>query len=157
MNKHYLHILLLSVLLFFCACSRNTVFSEYKHISHNSWSADSIVCFNFAIADTLSAYDIILSIRHTEQYPYQNMWLFVSDNSTTYGTAADTIEFYLADDRGRWLGNGYGDLHEMPVLYRQHTTFHTADTICIALQQAMRETSLKGISDVGLKIVKSIE
>lgn len=78
------------------------------------------------------------------------MWLFVDE-----GTVQDTIEFYLADNRGKWLGNGYGNTYEMPVLYLNKQHFHTTDTIQFTICQAMREHILVGVNEIGLKIIQS--
>ena len=55
---------------------------------------DSLAQFDYLIEDTMADYQMLIYVRHTEQYPYQNMWLFVDDAGRQ-----DTIEFYLADDR----------------------------------------------------------
>jgi len=158
MNSKLYHIFILVAVLSFCACSGKTVFSEYQPLPREGWHADSALCFGFAAPDTISPYDVIISIRHTQQYPYQNMWLFISGNRTAvtgHLSSRDTIEFFLADDRGRWLGNGYGNLREMPVLYMHNHIFRSTDTLSLCIEQAMRENTLRGISDVGVKIVKS--
>ncbi|MBR1809520.1 MAG: gliding motility lipoprotein GldH [Paludibacteraceae bacterium] len=150
-------------LLLLCTCTRQTIFSEYHSLPRNGWNADSAICFTFAAPDTVGNYDIIVSIRHTQQYPYQNMWLFVGQTSAQQLTDSavqqrtDTIEFYLADERGRWLGNGYGNIREMPVLYQHDITFPSTDTISLLIRHAMRENELHGIDKVGVQIVKSEE
>ena len=68
------------------------------------WQEDSILSYTIAVDDTINSYDVVLCVRHTESYPYQNMWLFCGFGKDSI--ANDTIEFFLADDRGRWLGNG---------------------------------------------------
>lgn len=72
---------------------------------------DSVVRFDYTIEDAQPDYQLLVYVRHTERYPYQNMWLFVEDS-----LRQDTIEFYLADDRGQWLGNKHHGFIEMPVL-----------------------------------------
>lgn len=127
-----------------CAsCHQRTIYSEVRTLPLAGWNADSILNYEFEITDTLATYDVLLYIRHTQQYPYQNMWLFVNN---------DTIEFYLADQRGRWLGNGWGRLREMPVLYQHKMVFPFAGTYSYCIRQGMRERLLQGVSDVGLKI-----
>lgn len=137
-------------LLLLMACSPKTVYFEYHSFPLEGWEADSIVSFCFSVPDATKTYDAIISVRHTERYPYQNMWLFVQNENLS-----DTIEFYLADNRGRWLGNGFGDKREMPVLYLQKQHFGLTDTICISIRQGMREQLLRGVSEIGLKIVES--
>ena len=114
------------------------------------WDKDSVCRFSYPIEDTAATYQVLLYVRQTEMYPYQNMWLFVGDSGRQ-----DTIEFYLANDRGEWLGNGRNGLIEMPVLYEETHRFPHSGEQVWHIQQGMRAQSLKGISDVGLIIKKN--
>lgn len=142
-----------------CSCSNNIIYSHFQSFPINGWDKDTAINFNFSIEDTIQPCDILLYVRHTQAYPYQNMWLFIDkqmiNNSDTILLGKDTIEFYLADERGRWLGNGYGNIKEMPVLYEQKTLFPNSGQYSITISQGMRENVLKGVSDIGLKIEKS--
>ena len=140
-------ILLSSLLLM--ACHKDVVYSEFREIENVKWHQDSVMRYEFEITDTLSEYTLLLYVRHTETYPYQNMWLFVGD-----AAKEDTIEFFLADDRGRWLGNGKNGLIEMPVLYEQHFRFAHNGLYQLTVRQGMRDSLLRGISDVGLVVKK---
>lgn len=128
------------------SCGKRVVYSEVRTLPKEGWHADSLLTYDIAIEDTAACYDVLLYVRHTQQYPYQNMWLFVGQ---------DTIEFYLADQRGRWLGNGWGELREMPVIYQHNIRFGGGGDDRYTIQQAMRDTLLKGVQDVGITIVRS--
>lgn len=149
MRKKAIKTLLLLSSIILVACNNSTIFSEFKTMDSVSWCQDSILTYEYEINDTTSLYTILINVRHTEIYPYQNMWLFVDDMQKH-----DTIEFFLADDRGRWLGNGKNGLIEMPILYEQHYTFPHSGIYTLQIRQGMRESELKGISDVGLIIRK---
>lgn len=129
------------------ACTSDIVYSRFMPIPSEKWHVDSVAQFDYSIADTTAHYQLLVYVRHTERYPYQNMWLFLSN-----GTMSDTIEFYLADDRGQWLGNKHHGFIEMPVLIED--SYHYADTgvYHLSVQQAMRDTLLRGITDIGLEI-----
>ncbi len=139
-------IVVLSSLLL-VACSRSTMYTNYQTIPLEGWSMDSVLRFEVPVTDTVNAYDVLLHIRHTDAYPYQNMWLFVNDGGKT-----DTIEFYLADDRGRWLGNGQA-IKDMPVLYRENVVLKDSLYI-LTLEEGMRDIVLRGISEIGVEIVR---
>ena len=97
---------------FLINCRRDIVHSQFVSIPSEKWQIDSVAHFEYAITDTDNDYRMLVYVRHTERYPYQNMWLFVGDS-----LHRDTIEFYLADDRGKWLGNKHHGFIEMPVLF----------------------------------------
>ena len=142
--------ILLSSCLLLVACNRNTIYSEFRSVPMKEWGADSILTYRFDIEDTHATYQMLVCVRHTDQYPYQNMWLFVGDS-----LRQDTIEFYLANDCGEWLGNGGNGLIEMPVLYEEAYRFPHSGEQVWHIQQGMREQSLQGVSDVGLIIKKN--
>ena len=148
MRNNILIFCILALLL--TACRQHPVYSSYQPIEHSEWHMDSILQFDIPVPDTTNIYDIIISLRHNNNYRYQNLWLFTATNGK-----ADTIEFYLADEFGLWLGNGIGETKEMPVLYLTDYQFPQDSTLTIKLQQGMRDTLLQGIQDVGVIVMKS--
>ncbi len=145
-------IAIIAVSCLWLGCSRPT-YSDFRSVPLLQWGMDSVVQF---VYEAEQSYDgrILLDIRHSENYPYQNMWMFVGI-TTPDTTTIDTIEFYLADDRGKWLGKGRNGLIEMPILYEQHFAFDSAGVYTFTLQHGMREQSLRGISDIGVIIEKN--
>lgn len=139
-------ILLLLSSLLLISCDSRTAYMQYHAVPVTGWHQDSVLCYDVTITDTLATYSAIINVRHTEIYPYQNMWLFVGN---------DTIEFYLADDRGQWLGNSRSTTFDMPVLYEEQLTFTHPGTYHYEIRHAMRDSLLRGVSDVGLTIRKN--
>ncbi len=134
------------------ACSGDIIYSHFHPMMPNEWHADSVVNFDYTIEDAGASYCMILYVRHTERYPYQNMWLFVENAGKT-----DTIEFYLADDRGRWLGDRHHGFIEMPVLYEDAKQFTDTGVYRLSVRHGMREEELEGITDIGLEISRNEE
>lgn len=145
-----IRIVLLSSLLavVLAGCRTDIVYSAFEDIDMGGWDKDSVCRFSYPIEDTATTYQVLLYVRQTEMYPYQNMWLFVGHDGRQ-----DTIEFYLANDRGEWLGNGKNGLIEMPVLYEE-AYHYTAGEHTITLQHGMREEALRGIVSVGVEVKK---
>ena len=133
--------------LCFSSCGKNIVYSQFSPISSGKWHVDSVARFDFPIADSTATYRMIVYVRHTERYPYQNMWIFAGDS-----LHRDTIEFYLADDRGHWLGEHHNGFIEMPVLLEAEKRFAHTGTGYMEIQHGMRDTLLRGVTDIGLEI-----
>ena len=132
------------------ACRQDIVFSQFVSIPSEEWHVDSVAQFNYQIPDKKVGYQVLVYVRHTERYPYQNMWLFVDNAGQT-----DTIEFYLADDRGRWLGDRHHGMIEMPVLMEDAKLFPDTGVYRLSVRQGMRDTLLRGITDVGLEVIRN--
>lgn len=136
------------------SCARNDIYFEYRSVDPEAWSMDSVCTFAVEVHDTTPAYDLYLYTRNTPAYPYQNLWLFLSELSPDSTLVADTIEFYLADHRGQWLGTGMGAWKEMPVLYRQAVRFPRPGTYTYTIRHGMRTDPLRGIHDIGMRVEK---
>jgi len=131
------------------SCQRDLVYSQFVPVSSGKWHVDSVAQFDYRITDAGADYQLLIYVRHTERYPYQNMWLFVNDEQQS-----DTIEFYLADDRGRWLGDKHQGFIEMPVLFEECKHFPDTGTYHMDISHGMRDSVLRGVIDVGLEIIR---
>ena len=142
--------LLIGGICLLTSCRHDIVYSEFVAIPSGEWDENQLPEFAFNIADREAAYDILLYVRHTERYPYQNMWLFVRGNRQYM----DTVEFYLADDRGRWLGDKHHGFIEMPVLLEDNYHFPDTGRYYFAVQHGMRDSLLRGVTDVGIEVIR---
>lgn len=147
---------LLSILLFpvlLASCTGNTVYSEFHVVADQAWQRDSIYPFRFHIDDTAAVYQLRMYINHRETYPYQNIWLFITDSARTE-MPQDTLLFYLANDRGEWLGSGKNGIIEMSMLYQEERLFPDTGYYTISIAHGMRDTALRGIENVGFELLK---
>lgn len=143
---------LLFISLFTIACNQNDVYVKYHTISPEGWSKDSICTFDIPITDTRATYNVYISVRNRAEYPYQNLWLFLSKTSPDNLQTSDSIECYLADRRGKWLGTGVGPIFDMPVLYQENMHFNTAGIYRYKIIHGMRTDVLSGINDIGMRV-----
>ena len=136
------------------SCQSNDVFFKYDAVNPKGWSKDSLYAFEVAILDTSALYNLYINVRNRGEYPYQNLWLFLQKTTPDSIQSADSIECYLADNRGKWLGSGIGSVYEMPILYQQNVRFKTIGIYTYKLVQGMRDSVLLGINDIGFKVEK---
>lgn len=134
------------------SCTRNDVYSKFISIDAPFWHADSALLYDFEITDSTRLYNVVVNVRHRADYPYQNMWIFVNQINPDSAIVKDSIEFYLADNRGKWLGKGIGAVYTMPVLINQNYKFTRQGNYRIELLHGMRDNELAGINDIGLVI-----
>ena len=130
----------------------NTTYENYHSFNHNEWNTDSIVIFNYTIADTTKKYDLSLKIRHTIDYEFQNLFLFLGE------TKKDTIEITLSNKNGKWLGSGICDVREVEYFFDKERNFTKKGKYEIRIEQAMRYGSaekienLEHVLDIGLMV-----
>lgn len=144
---------LVCVLISLVACNQQQVYSEFHSVEQAGWHIDSLVKYTVDISDSTARYELVITLRHTTQYPYQNIWLFVDKSFGNTLLQRDTVEGMMADNYGRWLGKGI-TRYTLPLLYDDACWFPCSGEYIFSIQQGMRTECLQGISDVGLQVVK---
>jgi len=146
--------LLLSFLLL-TACDNNRIFEENISIPNKEWKVDYIPTFEFEIQDTTLFYNFYINLRNNTDYPYSNLYLFVNSHLPDGSSATDTLEVFLANREGKWLGKGLGKIKESRFFLRQHLVFPRKGKYAIEIEQAMRTKVLTGIEDIGIRIERA--
>lgn len=136
------------------ACGGRSIYNQCHEIEERGWHMDSAVVFTPQIRDTLCRYNAIVTIRHTSDYDYQNFWMFLNITSPKGMTAKDSIECYLSDNKGRFLGSGIS-IYEMPVLISERVQFPESGEYKFEIIQGMRDTLLTGVRNICLSIEKA--
>ncbi len=143
---------LIIILVIISACNKDDIYNNTHDIKNSTWEASNVINFNFQVEDTLQPYDVYLNLRHTSQYQYRNLFLFIETTSPEGHTVKDTFECMLADKRGRWYGKGWGNMYQNKIPYKRYVRFPHSGTYSIEVKQAMRTKKLKHISDIGIEI-----
>lgn len=140
-------------------CAEGPVFQADVPVPDGAWESGLKPSFAFEITDTVSRHDVYIDIRHTGDYPFSDLYLFVDLSGPSGRGARDTVECILADPMGRWLGRGTGfifaDRFQAKVLYKLGNRFPAAGRYTMQLEQGMRMNPLPGVIDVGVSIERS--
>ena len=151
-RKPLAYILLLT-LFFLLNCKDNSiVYDRVVSLPGEGWEYTDKIGFEYVISDTLSAYDIQLHIRNTKSFAYSNLWLFVETVAPAGSMQIDTLEVILADENGRWLGRSEQSINTMLINYKENIHFPERGIYKTILQHAMRDTLLRNITDIGLRV-----
>ena len=150
------------ILLF--SCNDALVLSEYQATDNGSWNKDNIIEFAFSEMDTLQRHNLFITVRNDANYRYSNLFVIAELEAPTGVTVKDTLQYQMALPDGTWLGKGYGSMKENKLWYKENMVFPTSGEYKIRLSQAMRKNgrvngvaNLKGVTDVGFEIEKSLE
>ena len=146
------------------SCNKNVVYSKYERIDENKgWPAKQMINFETEMTDTNQLYDVYINVRNAETYPFKNLFMFLHTTYPDGKTSVDTIECILANEQGKWLGKGLGDLYDNNILFKKNAHFKHAGKYKFGFEQAMRYGNkneidpLLLIMDVGITIEKSTE
>jgi gliding motility-associated lipoprotein GldH len=94
-------------------------------------------------------------VRNTSLYPMSNLYLFITTIAPSGHSIRDTVEVILADEKGKWLGSGLGDIWDLQQLYKENVRFAQQGRYIFEYEQAMRTEKLPFILDVGLRVEKA--
>lgn len=145
--------LFLVTLLALAGC-KQVMFQESHEVPNKNWEADRTFRFEVPVQDTMSSYDFYIDLRNGANYPYANIYMFVNTTFPSGKSARDTVECILADKRGKWLGDGLGDILDNHILFKENIRFPNSGTYVFEFEQGMREEALPAMLDVGISIEK---
>lgn len=153
---HFLRSAFYLLLLIFvlAACDQQPLYEKVNAIPTDGWKVDNKLTFQFPISDTLHDYDIFFHVRNFQNYSYSNLWLFIEITAPNQYIQRDTFEIMLADETGRWLGKGIGNINSMLIPYQKQINFPYRGIYTLTVQQGMREELLEDILDLGIRVQK---
>lgn len=140
-------------------CTEGVVFQQDVPIPNSAWDRSFQPEFTFDITDTILQHDVFIDVRHTGDYPYSDLFLFIDLKGPGGKEMRDTVQCLLADPMGRWYGKGTGylvaDRYKAKVLYKLHNRFPATGRYSMKLEQAMRTEILEGVVDIGVSVERS--
>ena len=125
---------------------------DFRHIPQaEGWNSSLPVALTPVYPDSNARYDIELAIRHTTRFPYKALSLVVDLQSDSLHTVRKNVTFDIADDRGNWLGAGFGNL------YQCHTTIATQVTPqqverVVVWQTTTDTINLRNVTELGILV-----
>jgi gliding motility-associated lipoprotein GldH len=134
------------------ACNRGLVYEETRQMEDKAWYKDSLAMFQSVIEDTSTVFNIGFSLEHNNDYPYSNMWLFVDVESPDGYMQTDTMEFFLAEPDGRWLGQGNDKSRTANWLYKPGVKLRQPGEYSFSVRHGMRRNILDGVLSLSLWI-----
>lgn len=134
------------------SCDPGRVYEKNIKIPDGIWDKDNKLSFEVFIDDTVSAHNLYVNVRNTSLYPFSNLFLFIETTAPSGHTIRDTVEVILANERGKWLGSGLGDIWDLQQAYKENVRFAQRGKYSFQYQQAMRMDKLPFILDSGLRI-----
>ena len=159
LKSSFLFIIIAGLLI---SCDKKRVFDEYQSVG-NVWNMKKEVIFELPKIDTLKKYNLFINLRANDDYKFNNLFLIVSMEQPNGVTKVDTLEYEMADVDGALLGDGFSDIKESKLYYKENVKFKASENNKIHIKHAVRQTGkivgvqdLEGITEVGFRI-ESIE
>lgn len=158
MKQPFLYLLLLTaavsgVFVASCKGNENKVYQQFKEVKTQGWEWKEPRAFEFDIEEDGYFYNINLDLRITGSYGLSNIWLLykVSGKGLDH---ENQVEIPLADNTGKWLGKGQGNLLTYSKIIFANKKLEKGH-YKIVVNQNTREEILSGVSDIGVSVTKT--
>ena len=138
--------------MFTYGCDKNRIYEKNISIDKYVWDSRVVAEYEVEIKDTSALYNIYVNIRHADAYPFQNIWLLVGTRFPDSTSASKRIEITLANEEGKWYGEGLGDIWDYRSMIQENAFFNAPGTYTFSIEQDMRQNPLPGIMAIGLRI-----
>lgn len=146
---------IMATLLFIVtSCDRKSVFEGKKDFPEKYWVFNNPAEFEFEITNTDRTYNLLVNIRNTAKYPFQNIYLqYYLEDSTGRLLSKDLKNIQLFNSiTGVPLGQGLGDLFDLEKVLLDDYKFENQGKYRFRIDQFMRQDSLPEILSVGLRL-----
>ncbi len=137
------------------SCDNNRVFEENQAINKKEWKYDEAKTFTIEIKDTTSLYTMFVNIRHNGNYRYSNLFILLGSKDPSGVTGKQLLEFKLAEENGKWLGKGIGDIFSYQIPIKKELKIGKPGKYEFTLSQEMRDNPLLYVEDIGIRIEKA--
>ena len=147
-------IILATILFLLSSCDGNRVFEGKKDFDDRLWKVDDPAEFQFEIVETDKLYNLLVSVRNSAKYPFQNIYLqYYLQDSTGRVLSKDLKNIQLFNSKtGIPLGKGLGDLYDIEKPILEDYSFNQMGKYTFRIDQFMRQDSLLEVMSVGFRV-----
>lgn len=139
-----------------CSCDPGMIYDSYQKTENGNWSWEDKKVFKVTVPDSIRFYNLLINIRHTTAYPKSNLFVFITSIAPNGQSLRDTVEIQVADSKGKWTGNGFGDIKLISRMYKRAAKFRYNGEYTFIIEQGMRIPEVP-VTDVGLRIEKFVD
>lgn len=145
-------LILLFVASLHVACDKQVVYHAFQSLPTDGWSQQDTLFFTVMVPDSSALYGVSVEIRNRNNYPYQNLPLFLScENPHAQNIQRDTLRLTLANDKSAWLGKGWGGLYQS-LFPAGYIYIDKAGEYRFTISHLLPDEKVSGINDIGIRL-----
>ncbi len=140
-------------LLVMASCKKINVFEKQITIPNYKWSNKFVPTFEFK-NNTDSNFNLVtIVVRHTNNYPYSNLWVKLTTIHKQDTTTKDCNILLTKNNANKeWANEGMDDIHE--IRYPVKTVGNNSNDYTFMISNIMTDTILPEIMNIGLRVEK---
>ncbi|HEY8388760.1 MAG TPA: gliding motility lipoprotein GldH [Parasegetibacter sp.] len=155
-GKFSLQALFLSMFMItMAACTEIGVFEKNVTVPGHKWDSAFKPAIKFHVTDTAVFYNIYVVLRHTDAYPYNNLWIKLQQHVNDSLREEKNINLILGNNEQGWLGSGMSEIFEHRVrITPEGGIMLRPGTHEFVLEHIMRKDPLPEVMNVGIRVEK---
>ena len=154
MKNVFLIYCLLFTAIFFSACEKSRVFDKNISLEKEGWFYGEKQNFEVSILDTNTTYNLYINVRHTDEYPYNNLWVNMTTVFPDSTVQENKVSVVLSESNGEWIGTCVDGICYNSVLVQSNFLLNQKGKYTISLEQDMRMNPLPFVLSIGVKLEK---
>jgi len=147
--------LIIISLLTLASCQKGLVYKDFHKFDNYTWSRFDKVRFEIPIEEAGITADIIFTIRHITQYPYDNLPVNIILTTPSGEERIIEKDILLYDADGEFKGSVAGDLWDFEETIWPQFYFTEKGKYIVEFENLIPKTGIPGLADIGVKLVKS--
>ena len=144
-------LILIGIITSLYSCSNK---EQIKTFKDGNWNKDSVVYFEHYAKDTNSVFLLDYIIENNNNYLNSNIYLFTSIITPNNIEIKDTVNYWISNSRGKWLGSKQSNSWKSYLRYNKLLIFKKPGKYKFYITQGMRYNILSGIEKVGILLRK---
>ena len=147
-------VLLLAMTLSFNSCHQGPIYEKTLKMKNSIWDRFDQKLFEIPIEEAGKSYDISLVARNTNQFPYDNLPVYVIITTTSGEERMREITLPVREN-GKMLGLAKGNTWEVSTVLWRNISMADKGKCKISIENMIPKIQTEGIAEIGIAVEKS--
>ena len=137
------------------SCNNNEKQCLFISFDHNTWNRFEKQKFEFSVENTSFPYDVMLTIRHNEDYLFDNLYINVVMEMPGGEERIMEYDFKIKDANGNFQSNVKSGYHELSFPLHEELHFSGRGVCRVEIENLIPKMEIPGILELGLCLLQS--
>lgn len=148
-------LLLIPFLFVVGACNKNEKQCLFNSFDKTTWNRFEKQKFEFPIENNSSPYDVMLTLRHNDDFVFDNLYIHVVMEMPGGEERIMEYDFKIRDDDGNFLSNDRNGYHEISFPLHKELHFSERGACRVEIENLIPKMEIQGILELGLCMLPS--
>lgn len=149
-------ILVISLAIAFISCNQNSgpVYEKYLKMQNYKWDRFDQKFFEIFIEDIEKSYNIALVVRHTAQFAYDNLPVYIILTSPAGMEQMREIAIPVREN-GKIIADSTSNLHEVRTVLWTNISLAEKGKYKISIENMIPKIQTEGIDEIGIVVTEA--